>query len=202
MLSMAIRTSCTPEADRDDQTLAAAAAETPGAFAVLYDRYFARVFNYVVYRIGDAQTADDIVSQVFERVLHNLRRYEPEKGPFAAWLFTITRNAVNQHLRAARRRPCLALEDVPEWAHEDPMPEEIVVDRERQVDLLAALGRLDDRQRDLIGLRFAAGLTNRRIAQLTGLTESNVAVILHRAARRLRIELEARGWQNERVDRS
>ena len=62
--------------------------------------------------------------------------------------------------------------------------------REERDRLLAALARLPARERDLIGLKFAAGLTNRRIADLTGLTESNVGVILYRTIRRLRTDLD------------
>jgi RNA polymerase sigma-70 factor (ECF subfamily) len=68
-----------------------------------------------------------------------------------------------------------------------------VADHELQDQLLGAVARLDSRERDLIGLKFAAGLTNRRIAKLTGLSENNVAIILYRAVRRLRAELKAQG---------
>ena len=63
---------------------------------------------------------------------------------------------------------------------------------ETRTELLAALARLSDRERDLIGLKFAAGLTNRHIAKLADLRESNVGVILYRAMRRLRVELSAK----------
>lgn len=63
---------------------------------------------------------------------------------------------------------------------------------ETRAELLAAVARLSDRERDLIALKFAAGLTNRRIAELTGLSESNLGVILYRAVPRLRAEMSAK----------
>ena len=76
-------------------------------------------------------------------------------------------------------------------ASTEPQPEEVAIRDETRAELLAAVARMSDRERDLIALKFAAGLTNRRIAKLTGLNESNVGVILYRAMRRLRAELLA-----------
>jgi RNA polymerase sigma factor (sigma-70 family) len=163
------------------------------AFAALYDHYFSRVFNYVRYRLPDAQTADDVTAQVFERALNSIDSYRPEKAPFSAWLFAIARNAVNDQLRRQRRRRWISLDILSNRSSHEPGPVDIVSDTELQDELLAAVGRLGRRERDLIGLKFAAGLTNRRIAELTGLSESNVGIILFRTMRRLRAELKARG---------
>ncbi|BAF60469.1 hypothetical protein PTH_2288 [Pelotomaculum thermopropionicum SI] len=70
-------------------------------------------------------------------------------------------------------------------------PEETAIYNESREQLLTALSRLNDRERNLVALKFSAGLTNRAIAGIAGLTESNVAVILYRAVRRLRAELDA-----------
>jgi RNA polymerase sigma-70 factor (ECF subfamily) len=163
------------------------------AFATLYDHYFSRVYNYVRYRLQDVDTADDITAQVFERVLNNLGSYRPEKAPFSAWLFAIARNAVNDHLRSQRRRRWLSLDTLWGWSSSDPQPVDMVAADEVQAKLLAAVARLGSRERDLIGLKFAAGLTNRRIAELTGLSHNNVGIILYRAVRQLRAELKAQG---------
>ncbi|MBC8255576.1 MAG: sigma-70 family RNA polymerase sigma factor, partial [Ardenticatenia bacterium] len=94
--------------------------------------------------------------------------------------------------RAKRRRGWLSLEVLRDRASAEPQPEEVVIHSETRAGLLAAVARLSDRERDLIALKFAAGLTNRRIAELTGLSESNVGVILYRAMRRLRAKLGAK----------
>jgi RNA polymerase sigma factor (sigma-70 family) len=162
----------------------------PAAFAAIYDHYFPRVYNYVRYRVRDVQTADDITAQIFERALTNIGRFRPERAPFAAWLFAIARNAVTDHLRAEKRRRWLSLDVLRDRIGSGPQPEEAAVRGESFAELLAAVARLSDRERDLIALKFGAGLTNRRIAGLTGLGESNVGVILYRAMRRLRGELD------------
>jgi len=175
----------------NELALVARATAEPAAFAAIYDHYFPRVYKYVRYRASDAEATDDLTAQVFERALANIGRYRPERAPFAAWLFAIARNAVSDYLRAQRRRRWLSLEVLRDRASRDPQPEEAAIRNETRAELLAAVARLSDRERDLIGLKFAAGLTNRRIAEITGLSESNVGVILYRAVRRLRTELPA-----------
>jgi RNA polymerase sigma factor (sigma-70 family) len=173
----------------NELALVARAAAEPAAFAAIYDHYFPRVYNYVRYRVGDAQATDDVTAQVFERVLTGISRYRPERAPFAAWLFAIARNAVSDHRRAQKRRRWLSLEVLCNQASDEPQPEEVATRNETHVELLVALARLTDRERDLIALKFAAGLTNYHIAQLTGLSANHVGVILYRAVRRLRSEM-------------
>jgi RNA polymerase sigma-70 factor (ECF subfamily) len=173
----------------NEQAWVARAVAEPAAFAVVYDHYFPRVYNYVRYRVGDAGIADDITAQVFERILVNMADYRPERGPFAAWLFAIARNAVNDYLRARSRHPWLTLDGLRPQARDDPKPEEQAIRDETRAELLIAVSHLNDHERELIALKFVAGLTNRHIAELTGLKESNVGVILYRAVRRLRAEL-------------
>jgi RNA polymerase sigma-70 factor (ECF subfamily) len=181
----------------NELVLVARATAEPAAFATIYDHYFPRVYNYVRYRVGDAETADDLTAQVFERTLVNIGRYRPERAPFAAWLFAIARNAVSDHLRAQRRRRWLSLEVLRDRASAEPQPEGVAIRNETHAELLAAVARLSDRERDLIAFKFAAGLTNRRMAEITGLSESNVGVILYRAVRRLRAELGVKEGDHE-----
>jgi RNA polymerase sigma-70 factor (ECF subfamily) len=173
----------------NERALVAQAVAEPAAFAAIYDHYFPRVYNYARYRVGDAPTADDLTAQVFERVLVKIGEYRPERRPFAAWLFAIARNAVNDHLRAQRRHPWLSLEALRDRASATPPPEEIAERDESRSELLEAVARLSERERELVALKFAAGLTNRTIAELTGLSEGHVGVILYRAVRRLRAVL-------------
>lgn len=152
----------------NELALVAQAAAEPAAFVAIYDHYFPRAYNYVRYRVRDAETADDITAQVFGRALVSMGSYRPDRAPFAAWLFAIARNAVNDHLRDQRRRHWLSLEVLRGRASAGSQPEEIAIHGETRAELLAAVARLSDRERDLIALKFAAGLTNRRIAELTG----------------------------------
>ena len=169
-----------------ESLVAARAAVEPAAFVDLYDRYYPRVHNYVRYRVNDGMLVDDLVAQVFVKALTHIQSYDADRGPFSVWLMAIARNAVNDHLRALQRRHWLPLDLRSWWPSSDSSPEEIVLEGERNAELLAAIAKLSDRERDLLAQKFALGLSNRRIAELTGLTPSNVGVILFRAVRRSR----------------
>lgn len=157
-------------------------------FAALYDRYFARVYNYVRYRVGDAASADDVVSRVFEKALDRLESFDRERGLLDAWLFAIARNAVADHFR--ERRPGAPLDAAEALADGEPRAEEGLERDESARGLLSALRLLDERQRELLALKYGARVTNRAIAAQTGLTESHVGVLLHRAVKTLRSALE------------
>jgi RNA polymerase sigma factor (sigma-70 family) len=160
------------------------------AFLRLYDEFFARVYNYARYRCGDAVIADDLTAQTFERALKYWVDFDPARGAFGAWLFTIARNVINNHLRGEQRRNCLPLDSCSEQPDRSANLEDSLIQMETQSEILSALMHLDERERDLLSLKFAAGLTNRRIAEITGMTENHVGVILYRALHRLRALLE------------
>jgi RNA polymerase sigma-70 factor (ECF subfamily) len=173
----------------DELALVARAKVEPAAVAALYDHYFPLIYKYVLYRVSDAQVADDLVSQIFERMLRDLGRYQPERAPFGAWLFGIARHVVGNYYRTKKRQTWLSLEGIFNLPNNDPIPEEAFLKHEQGDHLLRSLAKLSDRERDLIGLKFAGGMTNREISTLTRLTETNVGVILYRAIQRLRTEL-------------
>jgi len=177
----------------DEQRLTRRAADDPAAFCEVYDRYYARVYNYVRYRVSDPEQCNDLVATILSRAFEHIGTYRPDRGPFVVWLLAIARNAVNDWLRRRGRAVWQPLDTAPELAAPQPTPEEALLRRERHIALIDAISRLDERARDLLALKFAAGLTNRRIAELTGLTESNVGVIVFRAVRKLRRTLEENG---------
>ncbi len=170
----------------DINQLAVEASHSSQAFGALYDLLYPRVYNYIRYRCHDQASAEDLAAQTFERLLSAIRSYDSQRGPFEPWLFAIARNLVTSHYRSHALRTWLPWE----WFHRQPdpapQPEEAAMLRESETTLLVALGQLKPQQRDLLGLKYGSGLANPQIAALTGLSEGNVAVILHRAIEALR----------------
>jgi RNA polymerase sigma factor (sigma-70 family) len=166
--------------------------DAESAFERAYGREFPRVYAYVRYRVGNADTADDLTSQAFLRALDRLATFDPLKGEIGPWLLGIARNVVRDHLRARRRWRWLPLDWLGERADPGPDPERGLIRSELEQRLLDALAALSARERDILGLKFGAGLTNRAISRVTGLGESHVAVVVYRAVGRLRDRLEAR----------
>ena len=174
----------------DEAELVTRAKSEPDAFATVYHYYLPRLYKYMRYRVGDRSDAEELTSQVFERVLTQIDSYCPERGPFAGWLFAIAHNTVVDYQRIQKRHTQVSLEALGQRACNGAGPENMVIYNESRKKLLAALSGLTDRERNLIALKFSAELTNRTIARISGLGESNVAVILYRTVRRLRAELD------------
>jgi RNA polymerase sigma-70 factor (ECF subfamily) len=140
-----------------------------------------RVYTYVACRIGDGPEAEDVTSDVFERALRYRDSYDRRKGEPIAWLIGIARRSISA---ASVRREALEPSSI-ELGSEDM--EELAI---RRLSLRAALATLDERERELIALRYGADLTARQIAELLGERTNTVEVALHRVLARLRAELE------------
>jgi RNA polymerase sigma-70 factor (ECF subfamily) len=163
--------------------------EDPGAFGALYDQEFSRVYNYVRYRVRDADTADELTSRTFTRALERLRTFDSSRGAFATWLLAIARNCVTDEIRGSRRWGWVPLEWTWGRRSDAPDPEETLAAEEEHQRLYLALRRLTERERDLLGLKFAGQRTSGEIAQLTGLKDGHVRVLIFRALEKLRAEL-------------
>ncbi|MBN1530326.1 MAG: sigma-70 family RNA polymerase sigma factor [Thermoleophilaceae bacterium] len=153
------------------------------SFAELYERCFTRVYGYVASLLRDRSAAEDVTAQAFERAYRKRSSYRPGRGTVEAWLFGIARNAALDELRRRRRHTEL------DPAREDrtlPGPEEGAELAIRRDVVRAALATLDARERDMVALKFAGGLSNAEIARVLGMTESNAGTRLHRTVTKLR----------------
>ncbi|HEX7526357.1 MAG TPA: sigma-70 family RNA polymerase sigma factor [Gaiellaceae bacterium] len=140
-----------------------------------------RVHAYVAYRIGDGADAEDVTSATFERALRYRESFDPRRGDAASWLIGIARRCIADAMQRGET-PTGDLPELPDEGHE-----ELALNR---LDLRAAVGRLDERDRELLALRYGADLTARQIAELLDLKTNAVEVALHRALKSLRFFLE------------
>jgi RNA polymerase sigma-70 factor, ECF subfamily len=159
-----------------------AAAPAAESFEALYRRTFPRVYAYVASLLRDRSAAEEVTAQAFERAYRRRSTYRPGRGPVEAWLFGIARNAALDELRRRSRRARL---------EEDPAAPGAPVHDEaegllRRETVRAALAALEPRERDLIALKFAGGLSNAEIARVLGMSESNAGTRLHRTITKLR----------------
>jgi RNA polymerase sigma-70 factor (ECF subfamily) len=169
------------------------AADTEVDWASAYQELLPRVYHYFCLRTGDRLEAEDLTATTFERAWRDRERYRKDLGAFTNWLFGIAQHVLIAHYRQNHRELLVADETNTE-KHPRPL-EEDSSRREEFERLVAMLQFLPEREREVFSLKYGAQFTNRSIAKITGLTESNVGTILHRIVARLRVELEN---ENER----
>jgi RNA polymerase sigma-70 factor (ECF subfamily) len=165
-------------------------------FARLYDEHVWTVYGFFGYRLGSREDAEDLTQLTFERALKAWGRFDPARAGVGTWLLAIARNQLIDYHRADRSDRIEPLGDglTPEYEPAAGLPDAALG---LDPDLEAALDRLDDRERELLALRFGGDLNGPEIAGLTGLTLANVQQILSRTLRRLRYELETSSAASE-----
>ena len=156
---------------------------TPQGFEDLYRNTFPRVYAYVASLLRDRSAAEDVTAQAFERAYRKRGRFSARRGSPEAWVFGIARNAALDELRKRKRRATLEGEPADVWS---PGPDEEAERAFRRDEVRAALASLEPRDRDLVALKFAGGLSNGEIARVLGISETNVGSRLHRAVEKLR----------------
>lgn len=155
------------------------------AFAQIYDRYVDVVYRYVYYRIGDRSQAEDFTSETFVRALRRLDSFTYRGRDLGAWLITIARNIVFDHVKSSRYRLEVVTEEIDDASHVQQGPEHAVLEKLESVRLLRSVKRLGSEQQECIVLRFFQELSVAETAQIMGKNDGAIKALQHRAVRRL-----------------
>lgn len=178
-----------PEPDSAQAGATARRGARPGPRPLFEDLYRGSrddLFSYVAGLLRDRVAAEDVTALAFERAFRKWDRFDPKRGSARGWLFGIARNAALDELRKRKRETPTA------EAVEQQDPGSVtgtVLQREQRADLMAALGILAPADREMVALKFFAGLNNNEIAEVTGYSSTNVGTRLSRAMTRLRSAL-------------
>ncbi|HUO70167.1 MAG TPA: sigma-70 family RNA polymerase sigma factor [Solirubrobacteraceae bacterium] len=152
-------------------------------FEALYRSSRDDVYAYVFTLVRDRGAAEDVTALAFERAYRRRRTFDRRRGEERAWLFGIARNAALDELRRRRRLASLVADPEDTQAAGSDGGAEVAL---RRTAVRAALAALPARDRELIALKFHAGLTNAELARVLGVSESNAGTMLHRTMDKLR----------------
>ena len=155
-----------------------------GALSALYEHYFPRVFRFVAARLVNSEDAEDVTTEVFLRIIDNIGGFTWRGLPFGAWVFRIARNEVISHVRKQKVRgmPAPLDESIPVASEDHTRVVEFAF---TMAEVRTAAARLPDAQRQVIALRFGAGLSVAETASALKKTENNVKVLQHKAIAKL-----------------
>jgi len=173
--------------DNDEPALVEAARHDPDAFAMLYRHYLTPLYRYLFSRLNNVHDAEDLTEQIFIEVMEKLVHFRYQRGGcFAAWLFTIARRRLVDFYRQHKDKP---LDDFPS-AEPGLLP--VIEKGEDLLQLGRLLTRLDENDRELLRLRFSAGLSFAEIGLIDGRSEAAAKMALYRVLDFLRAH-----WEDE-----
>jgi RNA polymerase sigma-70 factor, ECF subfamily len=153
-------------------------------FGVLYERYFDRIFNYLMRHTDDEEMAADLCSQTFVNALNALPKYEVRGVPFAAWLYKIAGNEINKYYRKNKGKKVFSIEElkVKQLVEQTEEPwEEESIQR-----LLNYMNDLPTDMLQVLELRFFEDKDFKEIAFILDMTESGAKMRTYRALDKLR----------------
>lgn len=151
----------------------------------VYRAHVSAVYAFFAYTVSK-ETAEDLTSTTFERVLKAYGRFDPRKASERTWIMTIARNALTDHFRRQAHRKAVSTDEHPLLLDrlveaDDPLARQLRV--EGVTEWLRELG---EREQEVLAMRFGADMPARDVADVTGLSEQNVHQISSRALRKLR----------------
>ena len=174
----------------NEHEIIAKSQSDPQYFVHHYNYYLPKIYNYVFYKVGNSNVAEDIVSDIFYQALKNISKYK-DKGFFQAWLFTIARNTVISYYRKNNRETLYTYDNYTDQP--DPVTVEgIVTAKESRAELLNIVASLPPNQQDALLLRYTEGLKLKEIACILNKSEGAVKQLLHRGLQNLHSELSNR----------
>ena len=175
----------TKEQIDQEQILVAEAKKDPSKFAGLYKKYYQQIFLFILKRVEDEETAAEITSQVFLKVLTNLAGYRDMGLPFSSWLFRIARNEIYDLHRQKKIQMVVSVESrgIGEMISEMQDEEEPVSDHEM---LYKALGTLEDDEMELMEMRFFEKRSFKEIGEILEITDNNAKVRSYRVLDKLK----------------
>lgn len=172
----------------DDEILTLASQGDRDAFGWLYERYIDRIYNYVYYRTGNVNDAEDLTARVFQRAMNHIVNYTDRGVPFSAWLYRIAHNLVANWHRDRSRKQEIPLSETPLIAKGDA-PESSLVHNQQQEALLKIIRSLPDERQTLLILKFVEHLSNAEIGEIMGRSEGAVKSLYHRTLLALRDDI-------------
>jgi RNA polymerase sigma-70 factor, ECF subfamily len=161
-------------------------------WASAYEELLPKVYHYFCLRVGDRLEAEDLTAATFERAWRDRERYRKDLGTFTNWLFGIARHVGINHFRQNKQGQAIT---EPATAEVSRPTEEIATRLEEFERLASMLASLPEREREIFSLKYGAQFTNRSIAKIVEVTESNVGTILYRIVSQWREKWEQ---ENER----
>jgi len=159
------------------------------SFDRLYAHYFPKMFGFVKSKVLDEQKTEDLVSEIFMKVMENLDKFEWKDVPFGAWIFKIARNHLYDHYHKENREGYKeSIDDRHDISDKGKYsnPHKTAHLNEVQKIVINEMEKLTQKEKEVVEMKFFGDMKNKEIADALNYSERNVGVILFRTLRKLK----------------
>ena len=179
----------------NEEVIVERAKTEPEAFGRLYDMYYQPVFGFLFSRTGNVEVAKDLTSETFFQALKNINKYRVKGKPFKSWLFAIAVAQNGNYFRQRNKVFSITLDECPELvAQNDQEPDQLLMEDEVEVEkkeqifrLRRFMTQLNQKQQNILTLRFFSHLSIPEISQVMSMKEGTIKSHLHRALKKLQV---------------
>lgn len=177
---------------KNDQQLVLLAKKDKNAFALIYEKYFERIYLFIYKRVQDEAIAGDICQEAMLKAMFNIQKYENRGAPFSAWLYRIASNEVNLFFRKSKKMISVEIQekDLKAIMEEVSLQEKDTVDEQEK--LIDVLNSLEPEHAEIIDLRFFMRYSFKEIAEFYSISEANAKMRVYRILDRLK-----KGWKDK-----
>jgi RNA polymerase sigma-70 factor (ECF subfamily) len=178
------------DSQRDNELIKRAQQGDSAAVGALYDRHHTPIFRFVWSRVNNQQAAEDLTGDVFTKMVTSLSSYTISDVPFRAWLYRIARNLVTDEYRKQAGKTAVSLQDVETMIGLDANPDTVAEQNLTLDRVQSALATIDPTQKEVVELRFLAGLSLQEVAETLDFSVAAVKSHQHRGLKALRVALQ------------
>lgn len=155
------------------------------SFGIIYDQFVKKIYNYLYFRTGHRETAEDLTSVTFTKALQNIKTFNVGQATFSAWIYRIARNTLIDYYRT--NKVTFDITEVVDIKSRTNLETEFDVSKKLS-DVIDYLNNLPSEQRDLLVMRIWDGLSYKEIAEVTGKTEASLKVAVSRLLTKLKAQ--------------
>ncbi|SDW36943.1 RNA polymerase, sigma subunit, SigX [Marinococcus luteus] len=171
-------------------------------FERLYEQYHHSLFQYLFYMVRDRETAEELVQEVYIKVLHSFETFEG-KSSEKTWLYSIARHVGIDWIRKQNRKKRKWLGVLGPLSKEEmrdpaPLPDEILTAKDDVREIYECMKGCSPDQRQVLMLRYVESLSIKEAAEVLGWSESKVKTTQHRAVKKIQELMESREKLEER----
>ncbi|HZZ99235.1 MAG TPA: sigma-70 family RNA polymerase sigma factor [Candidatus Paceibacterota bacterium] len=153
------------------------------AAGTIFDNFAPQLHRFFMARTSQRETAQDLTQEVFLKLVRNIKQFDPEAGDFTPWFWRVAHNTLIDHFR--QKKPQQYLTDMEREGENIPDAMDSTAVRAELREVLEIVKMFSEEEQEIFEMYFLTDMAYAEIAKVTGKSESNLRVIIHRIRQKI-----------------